>query len=148
MRATLVIASAFLALLTACAGASYQKTAMPDTTSAVRADSTRIYVGRRDQATGSWRNVRVYDNDREVGVLGDGEYLCWDRPVGQGAAHFIFDGLEGGVEGFCELPAEAGGTVYIGVTIDRDKRKPTAVRVTEDEGRAALAKRKPAAPAK
>ena len=117
---------------------------MPDVASAVRKDSTRIYIGRRDQAAGSWRNVRVYDNDREIGVLSDGEYLCWDRPVGQGAAHVIFDGLEGGVEGFCELPAEAGGTVYIGVSIDADKRKPTAVRVTEEEGRAALAKRKPA----
>jgi hypothetical protein len=146
MRTVLVLA--LLASLSACASSSHQMVPMPAQDTAVRSDSTRIYVGRRDQVTGSWRNVRVLDNDREIGVLHDGEYLCWDRGAGQGVARLIFEGLgfdESAVESVCELPAEPGGTVYLGVTIDREGHKPMIERIGADEGRAAVAKRKPAA---
>src|SRR5690606_20900997 len=127
-------AAALLAALSACAGPSRQNVPMPAESTAVRADSTRVYVGRRDQTAGSWRNVRVFDNDGEIGVLHEGEYLCWDRPARQGVLRLIYEGLgfdQDAVEGFCELPAEPGATVYIGITIDREGRKPSAVRVSE-----------------
>lgn len=151
MRPSIALAAVLLAALSACASSSHQKVPMPEQTTAVRADSTRVYVGRRDQVAGSWRNVRVFDNDREVGVLHEGEYLCWDRPAAQGVGRFIYEGLgfdQDAVEGFCELPAVAGGTVYLGITVERDTRHPTVVRVDEAEGRAALAKRKPASTGK
>ena len=124
---------------------------MPAENSAVQSDSTRIYVGRRDQTSGSWQNVRVFDNDREIGVLHDDNYLCWDRRAQQGVARIIFEGLgfdEDAVESVCELPAEPGGTVYLGVTIIREGHKPKIERIDEKEARAALAKRTPAPVAK
>ncbi|MBL8860755.1 MAG: hypothetical protein JNK02_01990 [Planctomycetes bacterium] len=142
-----LLALALVPALFACAGQSYQRVPRPDEGAAVRSDATRIYVGRREQVAGSWRNVRVFDNDREIGLLHENEYLCWDRPARQGVARFIYEGLgfdQEAVEGFAELPAEAGGTVFLGITVERDTRHPTVVRIDEDEGRRALAKRKPA----
>jgi hypothetical protein len=143
----LVLVSAFAA----CAGPSHQEVPMPDRESAVSAGSTRIYVGRRDQTSGSWRNVRVFDNDREIGVLHDDEFLCWDRPAKRGVARIIFEGVGfdmDHVESMCELPAEPGGTVYLGITIDREGHKPLVERIEEKEAREALKKRSPASTAK
>jgi len=142
-----ILAITFAAIAASCAGPSRQLAPMPDPKSAVRADSTRIYVGRREQTAGSWRNVRVFDNDREIGVLGQDEYMCWDRPASRGAARFIFEGFgfdQKAVEGFCELPPEPGATVYLGITIDRAGHKPVIERVTDTVGHAAIKARKPA----
>jgi len=142
-----LFALTFAAVATSCAGPSRQLAPMPDPKSAVRADSTRIYVGRREQTAGSWRNVRVFDNDREVGVLGVDEYMCWDRPAKRGVARFIFEGLgfdQDAIESVCELPAEPGATVYLGITIDRAGHKPVIERVTDKVGHDALKSRTPA----
>jgi hypothetical protein len=147
MRSLLVLAAALLSVLPACSGPSHQRVAMPAASSPVAPNATRVYVGRRDQSAGSWRNVRVWDNDREIGVLHEGEYLCWDRPAGQGVARFVFEGLgfdQDAVESMCEIPDEGGATVYLGITIEREGRKPLITRLEESEGRAKLASRKPA----
>lgn len=146
-RFPIPFAAALLAALAACAGPSHQNVPMPAEDSAVRADSTRVYIGRMAQVAGSWRNVRVFDNDREIGVLAENEYLCWDRPARQGVVRLIYEGLgfdQDAVEGFCEIPAEPGGTVYLGIEIQSERRKPSAVRVDEARARAALKDRVPA----
>lgn len=144
-------AASLLTVLAACSGPSHQNAPMPARESAVAPDATRVYVGRRDQAAGSWRNVRVFDNDREIGVLHDDEFLCWDRPAKRGVLRVIFEGVGfdmDHVEGMAELPAEAGATVYIGITIDREGHKPIVERIEEREAHEALKTRTPAASAK
>ena len=47
---------------------------------------TRIYVARASQGRGKLRHVLVFENEREIGVIGPDEYLCWERrPWAQGS---------------------------------------------------------------
>jgi hypothetical protein len=144
-----LLLTAVLAGLAACAGPSKQNVPPPDESSAVAPDATRVYVGRRSQTTGSWRNVRVFDNEREIGVLGEDGYLVWDRPARRGVARFVFEGLgfdQDAVEGMCELPAEPGAKVYLGITITSDRKKPVIERVGEARAIEALESRHLAKP--
>jgi len=142
-----VLAACMAAFLSACAGAAYQRIPGPPPDSAVAPDACRVYVARLDVTAGSLRNVRVFDGDMEVGVLGEEEYLCWDRPARRGTGFAVFEGMDyhtKEVENVFDLPRDGGTTTWLGVSVRRDDRKPQIERLSSEEGRALIAKRRPA----
>lgn len=136
-----------LGSLAACAGSAYQRVPSPAPGSPVAASACRVYIARQDVLAGSGRPVRVYDDDTEIGVLGEHEYLCWDRPAERGVGSAIFEGIDSHtreVEHVFDLPREGGSTAYYGITVRRADRQPQVERLTEADGRALIAKRRPA----
>ncbi|HEX6885967.1 MAG TPA: hypothetical protein VF530_21515 [Planctomycetota bacterium] len=134
-------------LLAACGGAAHQRVPAPPPGAPVAASTCRVYLARQDVVAGSWRNVRVFDDDTEIGVLGEHEYLCWDRPAGRGVGSAVFEGIDfrtREVENVFDLPREGGTTAYYGLTVNREDRQPRIERLSEADGRALIAQRRPA----
>lgn len=138
-----------LILVGACASAPHQQVARPDENSAVAANRCRVYLARDENTGAALRNVRVSDNGTLIGRIGNDEYLCWDRPLTQGVGQAFYEGIDPGysdVENVFALPREAGTTTFLCVRIG-SLRKPEIATLSAEEGRALIAKRKPA-PAK
>jgi hypothetical protein len=143
------LAAALAGALSACAGATYQLLPSPPPGSTVAPDACRVYVARLDVTAGSLRNVRVFDGDTEVGVLGEEDYLCWDRPARRGPGFAVFEGIDfrtQEVENVFDLPREGGTTAWFGITVRREDRKPTVEPLSGVDGNALIAKRRPARP--
>jgi len=133
--------------LAACAGPGAQKVPWPDESAAVSADRCRVYVLREDVLSGSARQVRVLDGEDEIGTLGEGQYLCWERKPMQGVGSLFFEGIAPklrAVENVFDLPREAGTTSWFVVSISHSGQHPEARKVSAEEGRTLLAQRKPA----
>jgi len=144
---TIALAASALALV-ACAGDTYQRVSSPPPSSAVPPDACRVYIARKDVTAGSLRNVRVFDGDTEIGVIGEDEYLCWDRSAGRGTGRVVFEGLDyrtQSVENLFDLPREAGTTTWFGISVRREDRKPVIESLGSVDGRALIEKRRPAA---
>lgn len=139
---------ALLALaLTACAGSGHQLVPMPSPEASVPNDRCRVFVARENTAAGAIRNVRVFDGDQEVGVISQGEYLCWERAPARGFGRVVFEGLGpdlAEVENVFDLPREAGATGYYAIRILHRGHKPEVAALTSEEGRALIAARSPA----
>lgn len=143
----LLVALALALPLAACAGPGAQKVPWPDEHAAVAADRCRVYVLREDVVPGSTRQVRVLDGEDEIGTLGEGQYLCWERKPVQGVGSLYFEGFAPklrAVENVFDLPREAGTTTWFVVSIPHSGHQPEARKVSAEEGRALLAQRKPA----
>ena len=137
----------FVLLLTACAGAGHQLVPMPSASSSVPGDRCRVYVAREDTLAGSIRNVRVFEGDTEIGVIDEGEFLCWERTPERGFARVVFEGIGHGltaVENVFDLPREPGTTGYYAIRIDREGRKPEVTRLSDEAGQALVDSRSPA----
>lgn len=143
-----LLATLVLALpLAACAGPGSQRAPWPDEGAAVAADRCRVYLLREDVVAGSGRQVRVLDGEDEIGSLSEGQYLCWERKPVQGFGTLYFEGFAPklrAVENVFDLPREAGSTTWFVVSIPHSGHQPEVRKVGADEGRALLAKRKPA----
>jgi len=138
---------ALLASLAACAGAGHQSVPRPDESRAVAGDRCRVYVAREDVRAGSGRLVRVLDGDTEIGSIAEGEYLCWDRAPVRGIGGLVYEGLAPQlreVENVFDLPREPGTTSWFVIEIPHAGRQPQIRAVPADEGRALVARRKPA----
>lgn len=148
MRArTQLLAPLLFTLVTACAGAGYQKAPRPVEGSPVPGDRCRVYVARADGTTGSIRQVRVLDVDEEIGAIAEGEYLCWDRPPVRGVGSLVYEGFAPqlrGVENVFDLPRVAGSTTWFSISIPHSGRQPQIEALSPEEGRALIARRKPA----
>jgi len=145
-RRSLLLA-ALTAGLAACGGTAYQRVPSPPPGAPVAAEACRVYIARLDVLAGSGRKVRVFDDDTEIGVLGEHEYLCWDRPAGRGVGSAVFEGIDfrtREVENVFDLPREGGTTTYYGLSVNREDRQPRIERLSEADGRALIAKRRPA----
>ena len=113
----------------------------------VASGACRVYVAREEGPVGAFGNVRVFDDDLEIGVLGGGEYLCWDRPAGRGVGSAVFEGHDyhtREVENVFDLPREGGSTTYYAISVRREDRQPRIERLSEADGRALIAQRQPA----
>lgn len=146
MRISL-LALLLFTLLTACAGAGYQKAPRPAEGAPVPGDRCRVYVARADGTTGSIRQVRVLDSEVEVGAIAEDEYLCWDRLPERGIGTLVYEGFAPalrGVENVFDLPREAGSTTWFVITIPHSGRQPQVEALSPEDGRALIARRKPA----
>jgi len=140
---------ALLALLPACAGAGYQNIPRPDENSPVSADRCRVYVLRSDDAVGSAHLVKVLDGEAEIGSLAADEYLCWERPPARGMGTAVYEGPgqnihSRDVENVFDLPRQPGSTSWYSIEIEHSGRQPQVKLLSPMEGRALIAKRKPA----
>jgi hypothetical protein len=134
-------------LLSACAGAGHQRVPMPAAEASVPDDRCRVYVARADTLAGSIRNVRVFDGEDEIGVIDEGEFLCWDRRPQQGVGRIVFEGLGpklSSVENVFDLPRAAGTTSYYAIKIVQSGHKPEIELLEGDAGPAMIAARSPA----
>jgi hypothetical protein len=142
-------ASALLLLLAAaCAGTSEQRVPFPsqDVTT-TSPDVTRIYFLRDGGPVLQNRPIKVLENDREIGELTSGTYLCWERAPGRMVARAFYESLDPGrgkLEGIGDLNCHAGRAHYFNVTIAREWAKPTVTEIDPEEGRKLIAQRKPA----
>ena len=119
-------------------------------------DVCRIYIARGRQARGALRPVHVYEDDRDIGVIGATEYLCWERKPGQRILRLIFEGRvidSGKVETVVSSDGLAGQVTYyrIGLGVGEGepdpvagKDKPYVTLLGAEEGRALIAERTPA----
>ncbi len=139
--------AAFALLLAACAGSGHQRVPMPSLDASVPADLCRVYVARESTVAGSIRNVRVFDNEVEIGVIHENEFLCWERKPQRGLGRLVFEGVgidQAAVENVFDLPREAGTVSYYGIRIERSARKPEITLLSEEAGRALIDARTPA----
>jgi hypothetical protein len=114
----------------------------------VPADACRVYLARKDTVQGSIRSVRVFDGDMEIGLLGENEYLVWDRKPVRMACRLVFEGVSldtAEVESLFDLPREPGTTTYFAIHIIQKGHKPEIERLTEEKGRELISERSPAA---
>ena len=121
-----------------------------------RPDLCRIYIARGSQARGSWRPVVVMEDERKIGVLGSGGYLCWERAPGSRVLRLIFEGRaidSGDVETVASSDGVAGQVLYyqVGLGVEADdpdtfdpRDKPRLTVLTPAQGRALIAERQPA----
>lgn len=133
--------------LGSCAGSGHQRVPMPALETSVPQDRCRVYVAREDTVAGSIRNVRVFDGDDEIGLIAEGEFLCWDRRPQQGVGRVVFEGLGpklAAVENVFDLPREAGTESYYVIKIVQSGHKPVLELLAGPEGKALIEARSPA----
>jgi len=132
----------------ACGAPSEQRAIFPSQDVTVtRADLTRIYFVREGWVGVAEQEVGVYDNDAEIGTLSSDTYLCWERPGGRTVARAFYHAMgpmRGRIEGIADLNCDAGRAYYFNVTVEREDGKPTVVPLDDEEGKALVAKRRPA----
>lgn len=142
------LATGLVLLLSACAGSGYQLVPNPvQAGSAEPGARCRVYVAREDVVAGSIRKVRVFDGDAEIGLIREGEFLCWDRSPERGVGRVIFEGLGPdlkAVENVFDLPREAGSTSWFAIRILQQGHRPEIASLAPEEGRALIAAREPA----
>jgi hypothetical protein len=108
----------------------------------------RIYVlDARELAQGLHR-VAVEADDRPIGELTDGTYLCWEREPGACLIEMTFEDVgtasnEKMVD-TVDASLEPGEVYYYGLTLDPVWKRPKVHVLERDEARALLAKLKPA----
>jgi len=106
----------------ACAVDSYQKVPRPDLDLALtNPQSVRVYVVRDSQVRGSIRSIRVYDGQKEIGVIGPKNFLCWERVPGRSILKLVYEGpvIDGGEkETLVDLPLAAGEVAYCVIHVD------------------------------
>jgi len=142
----LAATSALVSLLTACSATSWQVVPPPAPDDPIPAGCARVIVVRDFGFVGGLREVRIWDEERQIGVLGSEGYLIWDRIARRGVGRAEFEGyvLDGGpVENVFDMPREAGTTTWAVLRLRSGDRKPVAEVVSPQEGRELIAERKP-----
>jgi hypothetical protein len=141
------LATALFPLVWACASSSWQGVPQPYPDDPLADGYARVVVVRTFGVVGSLRDVRIFDEQREIGVLRSNGWMCWDRPARRGVGRAEFDGYvldRGSVENVFDMPREAGTTTWAVLTLRASDRKPMAEIVSPEEGRALIAGREPA----
>jgi hypothetical protein len=136
-----VLPSLFLALA-ACSAPSSQFVPMPSQAVEVSSPAVcRIYVMRMPQAKGTFRDLRVKENEHEIGNIGSQSYVCWERPPGRSLVVVTYEGTvfeKDDRESMIDVQAEAGQTYYYGITVDEAWKKAVVQLLDRDEARKIL----------
>jgi len=138
------ILCALLLVLASCAAGSYQRAPIPSQEVEVSSSSvSRIYLLRMPEAKGFYRNVRVEDNDREIGQIANDQFLCWERPPARTLLTLTIEPVElaGGKESqlFVDVDCEAGQAYYYAISLDAAWQRPKVRQLERDEARQLLA---------
>lgn len=142
MRSLRLAAAVVISLLASCSTTSWQVAPQPKPDDPIPAGRARVIVVRESGAIGSMREVRIYEDERQIGVLGENGWLAWDRVAQRGVGRVEFQGYKieyGTVENVFDLPREAGSTTWAVLRLRRSDRKPMAEVVTPEEGRKLIA---------
>jgi len=136
-----------LLVLAACAGPSGQKTPLPDQQVVVTSpELTRIYCVREEPVVGFYSGeIRVLDGSKEVGHLNAGTFLCWERKAGRTLGHATYESnmpTLGNLDGLADFNCEAGKAYYFNISVRKGDGKPVVERLSAEEGKALVAKRK------
>jgi hypothetical protein len=122
-RAWLLVALACLGAA-ACGATSEQRVPLPSQEiELTRPELCRIYVFRSRQPMGSARELRIYDQDTEIGSLAGDEYLCWERPAGHTLIRAVYEGPEidrGQQEDLYDFTAVSGAVQYFVVGLRKE----------------------------
>ena len=138
-----------LALFAACRGPARQNMDLPAQDVVVTSpDLARIYCVR-DEEVGSTglrtAAIEVLDNDRPIGQLNAGTFLCWERKGGRTLGRAFYKALDpslGNLDGIGDLDCPAGSAYYYNVTVRRSDGKPVFEKLEPEKGRALVGKRK------
>ena len=149
MRSPLPTLAAVVAtlLLFACAASSWQAVPRPRPDDPLPEGRARVVVVRTFGGLGSLREVRIWDGEQEIGVLGEDGWIAWDRSARRGVGRAVFEGyvVDGGpVESLFDLPRDAGTTTWAVLSLQGGDLKPTARVVSAEEGRKLIEEREPA----
>lgn len=140
----------FVGLAASCYSPTYHIAELPDQSVPLTDPALcRFYVLRPSQGRWNLRRVLVYDGEREIGSIHEGEYLCWERPPGESTLTVVYDGPkdEGGyMYTLFELDAPAGAVAYYGVSLGEEQHLPIVSAMDPAAAREELAKRLPAQP--
>lgn len=139
-----LFASLLALALSACAATTYQSVPIPSQDVAVSSPSvSRIYLLRTPGAKGFYRSVRVEDDDREIGRIGNDHFLCWERTPARTLLTLEIEPVElaGGKtsEVFVDAHCEPGQTYYYALTMEAAWDRPRVQQLGADEARALLA---------
>ena len=149
MKPSRLLFAAALSALAACSSLSHQLVPLPaQDVPLSRPDLTRIYIVRDDAFGLQNRDIKVLEQDKEIGSLTRGTYLCWERPGGRTLARAFYGTLDPGRsenEGLGDLDCDAGHVYWFNVTLERDTSKPVFTPLSEKDGKRLVAERKPAA---
>jgi hypothetical protein len=133
---------AVLLAVGACAAPSVQKVPMPDQSVDI-ADRTmsRVYLVRPRQTYGKITGVVVFDGQAEIGKVGTGSYLCWERPAGRTLMRAVYQPVEpqrAPQEGLLDLNTEPGQVYICSVELDHGTFEPKLMILPLAEGRKVL----------
>jgi hypothetical protein len=136
------VARTILLALAACAAPSSQFVPLPSQDVEVSSSAvSRIYVMRLPQVKGAFRDLRVKENEREIGSLGGQSFVCWERPPGRSLVVVTYEGTafsKDDRESMIDVQAEAGQAYYYGITVDDAWNKAVVQLLDRDEGRKVL----------
>jgi len=133
----------------ACKGSSIQRVLQPRQEVAVEDSSgARVYFLRSSQAFGRRRMLRVLENEREIGRIAQGRYLCWETTPSRKLITAVFERrpIDGGdITGVLDLSCEPGQVYYcVAEQAMNDKGAPKLRTLSAAEGRALVEKQRPA----
>src|SRR5215471_4523833 len=144
----LLLASAGLSAVAACSAPSSQLVPMPSQAVEVSSPTvSRIYVMRMPQVKGAFRDLRVKENEHEIGSIGSQSYVCWERAPGRSLVVVTYEGTafsKDDRECMIDVQAEAGQTYYYGITVDEAWKKAVVQLLDRDEARKILHELDPA----
>jgi len=133
----------------ACSAPSSQFVPMPSQDVEVSSPAvSRIYVLRMPQVQGAFRDLRVKENEHEIGNIGGQSYVCWERPPGRSLVVVTYEGTvfeKDDRESMIDVQAEAGQAYYYGITVDEAWKKAVVQLLDRDEARKILHELDPAA---
>ncbi len=146
-HSTHVFVTLTLLLVAACAAPPSQHVPLPSQDVTVtRPDLARVYVVRSNWQFQA-RPIRVLEQEQEIGTLGQGTYLCWERPGGRLLGRVFYDAIDpgrGNLEGIADFNCPAGGAYYFDVYVGQEDGKPEVRQLDAAEGKKLVAERKPA----
>ena len=133
----------WLLALASCAAGTYQRAPIPPQDVEVSSSSvSRIYLLRMREAKGFYRSVRVEDNEREIGRIGNDSFLCWERPPARALLTLEVEPVElaGGKssELFVDVQCEPGKAYYYAISVDAAWNRPRVRQLEATEARELL----------
>ena len=139
----LAFAPLLVLALSSCAAGSQQRVPVPPQDVEVSSSSvSRIYLLRMPEAKGFYRSVRVEDNEREIGRIGNDNFLCWERPPARTLLTLEVESVELAgkkpTELFVDVACEAGQAYYYAISVDAAWDRPRVRQLQRDEARELL----------
>ena len=143
------LVAVLLAATAGCYSSTYHMAPLPDQAVELSsAELCRIYVLRPSQGRWNLRRVLVFDGEREIGSIHEGEYLCWERTPGKSQLTVVYDGpkSEGYAYTLFDIEAPAGTVSFYGVSLEQGRAQPLVTAMDPTLAREELALRRPAQP--